>query len=128
MIKELTCIECPEGCALSVDIENCKVVKVTGHKCPKGEIYAKDEIENPLRILASTVLAHGLSLKMVPVRTDRPIPKDRIEDAMREIKKIRIDKEVRTGDVIAADFLNLKVNLIATREALSFQTTDYRPS
>ncbi len=119
MIKELTCIECPEGCVLSVDIENCKVVKVTGHKCPKGEKYAKDEIENPLRILASTVLARGLTLKMVPVRTDRPIPKDRIMDAMREIKKIRIDKEVRTGDVIAADFLALGVNLIATRDASS---------
>ncbi|MFC1548606.1 DUF1667 domain-containing protein [Candidatus Omnitrophota bacterium] len=116
MIKNLTCIECPVGCSLSVDIENCKVVKVSGQKCPKGEKYAVDEIENPVRILTSTVLAQGLSVKMVPVRTDGHIPKARMWDAMDEIRKIRVNKPLRVGDIIASNFLGLGVNLIATRE------------
>lgn len=117
MIKKLTCIECPKSCSLSIDIENCRVIKVTGNECPKGKIYAGSEVENPLRILTSTVLTEGLDLKMLPVRTDRPIPKSRILDAMNEIKAMRINKHVNPGEVIAENFLSLGVNLIATRQA-----------
>ena len=118
MIKKITCIECPVGCSLEVDIENCKVVKVSGHKCPKGEQYAITEVENPLRILTSTVLTKGLPVKMVPVRTDGPIPKVRIMDVMGEIKRIILDRPVHIGDVIADNVLGLGVNLIATRSVV----------
>ena len=116
MIKKITCIECPKGCLLSVDVENCRVVKVTGQKCPKGEGYAISEIENPMRILTSSVLAVGLELKMVPVRTDKPIPKENLLKAMGGIKKIRLKKPVRAGEIIAENFLGLGVNLISTRD------------
>jgi CxxC motif-containing protein len=117
MIKKFTCIECPKGCSLLVDIENCRVIKVSQNQCPKGEQYAKSEIENPVRILTSTVLASGLSLKMIPVRTDRPIPKTKIQEAMNEIKKLKITTPVHAQDVIFGNFLGLGVNLIATRES-----------
>ena len=117
MIKKLICIECPKSCGLTVDIENYKVVKVTGNLCPKGIPYAASEIENPLRILTSTVLAKGLALKMVPVRTDQPIPKPRLLEAMKEVRRLKIEKEVRLGDVIVQNFLGLGVNLVATRGA-----------
>lgn len=116
MIKKLTCIECPKGCALSVDVENCRVIRVTGNECPKGEKYAVAEIETPTRILTSTVRAEGLPLKMIPVRTDRPIPKADISKAMAEIKKIRIKRPIYIGNIIVSDFLNLGINLIATRD------------
>lgn len=116
MIKNLTCIECPLGCVLSVDVENCKVIKVNANKCPEGEKYAVSEIENPTRILTATVLCQGLNLKMLPVRTDQPIPKSRILEAMDQIRKIRIDKPVQAGDILAKNFLGLEVNLIATRD------------
>lgn len=115
MTKNLTCIECPKSCALTVDIENCRVVKVAGNQCPKGEDYAKAEIENPLRILTSAVPAQGLSLKMVPVRTDKPIPKARIQEAVGEIRKMRIRKPIQAGEVVVQNFLGLGVNLVTTR-------------
>lgn len=117
MTKRLICIECPKGCALSVDIENCRVAKITGNECPKGEKYAAQEIENPTRIFTSVVLAEGLELKMVPVRTDKPIPKGKIKEAIEEVKKLRIKGPVKSGSVIAANFLGLGVNLLSTREA-----------
>ena len=116
MIKKITCIECPKGCTLSLDIENCRVVKVSGNECPKGEKYAIAEVESPLRVLTSSILTEGLDLKMAPVRTDRAIPKSKMLDAVDAIKKIRIKKRVRQGEVIAENFLGLGVNLIATRE------------
>jgi len=116
MIKKLTCIECPKSCILSAEVESGKIVKVTGNLCPKGITYAKSEIENPMRILTSTVPAKGLSLKMVPVRTDRPIPKSNLLVAMQEMRKLRISKPVDIGEVIVPNFLGLGVNLIAARE------------
>lgn len=118
MTKELICIECPKGCVLSVDIENCRVVKVSGSECPKGEKYAVSEIEDPKRILTSTVLTQGLSLKMLPVRTDRPIPKSRIFEAMNEIRKIKINKAVNAGDIILENLLGIEINLIVTRDVI----------
>jgi len=117
MKRTLTCIECPKGCVLSVEVENCRLIKVSGNKCPKGESYAASEIENPLRILTSAVLAIGSELKMVPVRTDQAIPKAKIPEAMVIIKKVRISKSLTAGEIIYNNFLGLGVNLIATREA-----------
>ena len=118
MSKNLTCIECPKSCNLIVDIENCRVVKVSGNQCKVGESYCLAEIENPMRVLTSTVLGEGLSLKMIPVRTDKPMPKAQLQEAVNEIKKIMVDKPVKVGDVIVSNFLGLGVNLIATRECL----------
>jgi len=115
MIKKLTCIECPKGCLLSIEIENCRVVKVSGNECPKGDGYAHQEIENPMRILASAVLAPGLSMKMVPVRTDKPIPKSKLALAMEEVKKVRLKSPVKCGSVIVENFLGLSVKLLSTR-------------
>lgn len=117
MVRKLTCIECPQGCGLTVDVENCKVIKVTGNECPKGEEYAISEVENPARILTTTVLAQGLNLKMVPVRTDKSISKSRIFEAMNEIRKIKVNKPLNAGDIIVKNFLGLDANLITTRSA-----------
>lgn len=120
MIKNMICIECPKSCALAVDIDNGKAAKVRGAKCPKGAAYAALEVQDPVRILTATVSAEGLSLKLVPVRTNKPIPKKDILKAMEEIKKIRVKAPVRVGDVVIKDLLGLGVKVTATR-ALSWR-------
>ncbi len=115
MIKEIVCIECPKGCILSVDIEDNKVVKVRGAKCPKGIIYAASEIDKPVRIFTSTVLAEGLSMKLVPVRTDKPIPKKDLIKAVEESRRVKIVKPVKVGDSVVDNFLGPGIRLIATR-------------
>jgi CxxC motif-containing protein len=115
MTRKIRCIECPKGCFLSVDIENGKVVMVKDYECLKGKKHAISEVENPVRILTSTVLTQGLALKMIPVRTDHPIPKTALQKAMEEIKQIRVNQPVQVGTIIVENFLNLGINLIATR-------------
>ena len=115
MNKKITCIECPKGCTLEVNIEGCRVVEVEGAECPKGEKYAVAEIENPVRILTSSVMAEGLALKLIPVRTSIPIPKEKMLEAMSVIKKVRVRYPVRIGEAIIKNFLGLNVDLIATR-------------
>ncbi len=116
MIKKMTCIECPVGCQLEVEIgESGKVVTVSRNKCPKGEKYAIEETENPVRVLTTTVLTEGLPLRTVSVKTDRPIPKARLLEAMREISKVRLRKSVKVGEVVVPNLIGLDANLIATR-------------
>jgi len=116
MKKNMICIECPNGCLLKVEIKDGKVASVEGHQCEKGEKYAFSEVEKPLRILTSTIsTTDDLHMNWIPVRTDKPIPKDKLFEAMEELKKLKIKKPVEVGDIIAQGFLNLDVNLIATR-------------
>ncbi|HNX90283.1 MAG TPA: DUF1667 domain-containing protein [Candidatus Omnitrophota bacterium] len=114
--QTMICIECPRGCVLKVDAENGRVVKVEGNGCPKGSKYAVSEVEAPARVLTSAVIAEGLSLRMLPVRTDKPVPKTRIMEAMEEVKKIIISEPIRCGDIVKKNILGLGVNLIATRD------------
>ncbi|MDD5449919.1 MAG: DUF1667 domain-containing protein [Candidatus Omnitrophica bacterium] len=118
MLKKITCIECPLGCPLSVEMEDCRVIRVSGNKCPKGIIYASSEAENPARFLTSVISSRGLSLKMIPVRTDKPIPKSSLAEAMKEIKRLTINRPVKTGDIIVNDFMREGINLIATRDCV----------
>ena len=117
-MKKIICIECPIGCSLTIDVEEGKVVSVSGNKCPKGKPYAISEIENPQRILTSTVKTHGLALKMVSVRTDKPIPKEKIFAAIKKIKETTLSKPLYAGDIIISNLLDTGVNLIATRDCL----------
>ena len=111
----MTCIACPVGCQLEVDADGGHVIKVTGNKCEKGPVYAKQEIENPMRILTSTVRTKGLELKMLPVRTNKPIPKELLAKAMEEITKIVAKEPVQAGSVIVKNFLDTGTDLISTR-------------
>ena len=39
--RELTCIGCPMGCALTVKMEEGNVISVSGNTCQQGDIYAR---------------------------------------------------------------------------------------
>lgn len=46
-IRHLTCISCPMGCPITVEMEDGQVVSVTGNTCKRGDIYARKEVTNP---------------------------------------------------------------------------------
>jgi len=100
---------------MPIDVEAGKAAKVDGAKCPKGLGYAIAELENPMRILTATVSAEGLDLKLVPVRTDGPIPKKELFRAMEAIGAMKVGRPVKALDVLDGNFLGLGVKLVATR-------------
>ena len=112
----LTCIECPTGCEVTVLVEDGKAVSVEGYGCRRGRDYAIAEIECPVRILTTTVVGQGLSVRMVPVRTDKPIPRERLIEAIGAIREVTIDQPVRVGDVLISDLLGLGADVVATRD------------
>ncbi len=114
-MKSIRCIECPKGCNLKVDINDGRVTEVTGNQCPKGVVYAKAEIENPVRVLTTTVTARNLSVRRVPVRTDAAIDKTLIFDSMKIASTVIVDQPLNVGDIVCRNLLKTGVNLIATR-------------
>jgi CxxC motif-containing protein len=117
-IKIITCVTCPVGCEMTIESEDKKLISVSGHTCKKGEQYASDEITNPRRVLTSTVTVDFKSakLKLMPVKTDKPIAKDKIFEAMKKINKIKIDMPVKMGDILCSDFTESGINLVAGRD------------
>ena len=59
MKKQFTCIVCPNGCEIEAEVENGQVISVTGHTCPRGEQYVRQELTAPRRTIASSVLVKG---------------------------------------------------------------------
>ena len=86
MVRELTCIICPQGCSIKVETdENNNIKKVEGNTCKRGYDYAVSEVTNPVRTLTSTIkLEDG---RMVSVKTNKPIPKELIFKCMEETNK-----------------------------------------
>jgi len=118
MRKELICVICPNGCRLQADIregEQPEVADVTGNLCDKGPEWARQEIINPMRTIASNVLVDGGDFPMVSVKTDFPISLKKIFDVMNEIRLRRVQAPVNIGDVIIEDVAGLPCNIIATR-------------
>ncbi len=118
-IRELTCINCPLGCALTVTIDGEKVIKVEGNTCPKGKTYGEKEVTNPTRILTSSVMVMGGKLSVVSVKTASDIPKNKIRECAASLKNITVQAPVKIGDVILKNIGNTGVELIATKNVES---------
>ena len=117
MKKTMICIACPNGCRLEAECEGGKLVSVAGNKCPRGADYARAETEAPARVLTTCVLTRGLDIKMLPVRSSGPIPRERIVEAVEAVKRLTVTSPVKCGAVVASDFLGLGVDLLACRKA-----------
>lgn len=118
MIREITCINCPMGCQLTVTLDGEEVTKVEGNQCEKGKTYAMKEVTNPTRIVTGSVCVIGNDkVKMVSVKTERDIPKDMIFECARALDNITVKSPVKVGDVIIENVAGTGVNIIATRGA-----------
>lgn len=113
--KELTCIGCPMGCQMEVELEDGVVRKIVGFACKKGEAYAAKEVVDPRRIVTTILPVDGGEIGMVPVKTSSDIPKPLIRAAMDCLKNLRITAPVEAGQVIVEDLCGTGVAVVATR-------------
>ena len=116
MVRELTCIVCPKGCQLKVELdENKKVVFVEGYTCKRGLEYANTEFTSPMRTLTTTAPIEGGGV--IPVKTNKTIPKELLFECMKEINLSRVPADAKVGDVVIENILGTGANVITTRNA-----------
>ena len=116
MIRELTCIVCPKGCQLKVELdENKNILSIEGHTCKRGETYAVNECTAPKRVVTTTApLAGG---GVVPVKTNGSIPKELMFECVRLVNEVRVAPDAPIGTVVIADVLGTGVDVVTTRNA-----------
>ncbi len=114
-IRNLTCIRCPMGCQIAVQIDRHDIVSVTGNACKRGDVYARKEVTDPTRIVTSTVKVVGGKADMVSVKTKEDIPRGKIFDCMRSLRGIEVEAPVYIGDVIVPDAAGTGVDIVATK-------------
>ena len=115
MKRELTCIACPLGCNLTVELDGKEIISVTGNTCPRGKEYAVNECTCPVRTVTTTVRCEDGG--MVSVKTAKPIPKDKMLEAMKIINKTVAKAPLSVGDIIIEDLFGSPV--VATQEKLN---------
>ncbi|MDR0221004.1 MAG: DUF1667 domain-containing protein, partial [Lachnospiraceae bacterium] len=91
-------------------------IKVSGNSCKIGEEYARKEMTDPTRNIASLVRVAGGNV--VSVKTAAPVPKGKIFACMQEIRAATATAPVRAGDVLIKDVAGTGVDVVATANAV----------
>lgn len=115
MLKEYTCIICPNGCEIEVEAHGREIRTLSGALCKRGTEYVKQELTDPRRTISTSVRIEGGELPLVSVRLTKPVPKARIFDVMEEIKKVCVTAPVQEGDVVISNILELDSDVIITK-------------
>ena len=113
MKRNITCVVCPRGCAMTAEIEADQIT-VTGNACPRGKQHAIGECTNPVRSLTSIVRVTNREDTMVSVKSASPIPKEKMFEIMQMIRAAGVEAPVAIGDVILSDVFG--TDIVATKE------------
>ena len=107
--RNLTCIGCPMGCALLVEMNGKEIIT-----CKKGAEYAVKEVTDPTRIVTTTVRVKNGSMPVVSVKTAQDIPKGKIFDCVDALRDVCVEAPVQIGDVILENVAGTGVDIVAT--------------
>lgn len=115
MTQEIICTVCPKSCRIEVKAVKSKK-EASGGDCAKGKNYAIVELTDPRRIFTTTAAVEKGELEVVPVRSSGPIKRNEWKKAKMIASGIIVKAPVKFGQVLAEDFLEKGIKLVATRE------------
>jgi CxxC motif-containing protein len=129
IMRSLTCIVCPIGCSLSIaeghqEADGFAALTITGNNCPRGAVYAQEEIRAPKRVVTATCAIEEepaeatrpiWAPRRVPVKTLLPCPKERINDLLSDLYRLRLKLPVKTGDTVITDWQGTGITVVAVR-------------
>jgi CxxC motif-containing protein len=132
-MRTLTCIVCPIGCSLSIEesvsgADGFPELTISGNSCPRGTIYAREEIRAPKRVVTATCVVlndpaggekrgavASAAPRRLPVKTHVPCPRERISELLADVYKTRVHPPVKVGDVLIANWRDSGINVVAAR-------------
>ena len=117
VVKVIRCIVCPTGCQIQA-ISKGSNIEFEGYTCQRGLEYAQQEYFEPKRILTTTIRVENGFLPLIPVRTDKPILKEKLDEALNEIAKTQVKAPIEMGEILIENILGLGSNVIASRDLI----------
>ena len=115
MKKEIICTVCPRGCHIQVEGEGDKIVSIEGYGCKRGLEYGGAEFAHPVRILTTTVKLEDVQNDLLPVRSNKPLPKEKLFECMEIIRATAVKAPVKRYDVVVSDICGCGVDIVATK-------------
>lgn len=116
MNSTIICIVCPVSCPVEAEwTKEDGVQSIKGHLCKLAYDYVASELFDPRRTMTTSMGVDGGDWPLVSVRTNPPLPKDRLLEAMDEIIGRRVPAPVKVGDVLIEDLLGTGTDIVATR-------------
>ena len=113
--KIITCIVCPIGCKILVKTDGKSFELIEGNKCKKGIVYARSESLNPQRMLTSSILVVNGNWPLVSVKSSKPIPKYKVLDVLKIVKKTRVYAPIEIGQKLIENISGTGIDIIATK-------------
>ena len=112
-MPELICISCPQGCRLIA--EACgDSWKISGNRCHRGEIYARQELTDPRRIITAVMPCYSKEHPFVAVRTTAPFPKAKAADLLNKLYRMKLPSNIKNGDIVLKNIDNSEISVIVT--------------
>ena len=113
MTKNLTCIICPRGCALTAEIAG-EQVTVSGFACRRGEEYAVNECLHPMRTVTATIRVANRPDTMAAVKTRETVAKADMMAVMERLRSLQVTAPIRIGDVLVQGVCG--TDIVATKD------------
>jgi len=89
--------------------------KIIGNQCKAGISYAKEELINPTRNIATSVKVIGGDMKRLSVKTASPIPKELIREVIDAAHQVTVAAPIAIGDIVLENAAGTGVDILATR-------------
>lgn len=99
------------GCEITVEKQGEQIISITGNTCPRGKLYATNEVTCPKRVITTTVRAENG--KMVAVKTDAPVKKSEMFMVVKAANEFTAKLPVKIGDVLIENVVN-GINLVSS--------------
>ena len=117
---KMLCITCPKGCSLEVTREGETVLEVKSG-CKRGHEYARRELVDPRRMVATTVKINHGAHPLLPVYTSAPFPKGKIFELQAMLRNIEVSGPIKMGEVLVSNALGTGIDIIASRDMAIMQ-------
>ena len=118
--KDYTCVVCPNGCTIKITFEEQEqgkpvFIEAQGQRCPRGITWAKQEIVDPVRSFATSVLVQNGQFLECSVRLSKPVQLTKVFEIMEEIKKLRPVAPLYIGQVLLKNPAGTDTEVIVTK-------------
>ena len=110
-MPQMICPVCKNHCQLTVE-ETAGVVTVTGNKCARGDLYGREELKGDRKIVTYHAPTIFEGIPSVPVKTTSTVPAELVFKLIRLIKKQKIDRPMKRGEVLLHCPLDIPTDVV----------------
>ena len=119
-MPQMTCPVCKNHCLLTVE-EQAGTITVSGNKCARGDLYGREELKGDRKIVTYHAPTTFEQVPTVEVKTTATVPKELVFKLIRLIKKQKIDRPMKRGEVLLHQPLGMELDVVIDTDELENQ-------